>query len=274
MTAPDDYALGRSGAETQRLILQHQIYGQITRRFLQAAGIGIGMKILEVGSGAGDVALLLADLVGPRGHVTGVEVNAEIVRTARRRVEAAGWKNVQFLVGDAREVSTGSDFDAVVGRWVLMFLPDPAAVLRDLLPRLRPGGIVAFQENDFSYPPTVFPETELSRQIQRWSIPPPGSPGPDMRMGTKLFRVYLESGLPAPQLVVEAPAGGGADWPGYEYMAQTLRSLMPALRRIAGLDPEKVDVGTLAKRLRDDVVGRRGIHLLPLMFGAWARKTG
>src|SRR5262249_52872410 len=63
----DTYVLGRTDAETKRLILQDQIYGPITRGFFQAAGIGMGMKVLDVGSGAGDVALLLADLVGPRG---------------------------------------------------------------------------------------------------------------------------------------------------------------------------------------------------------------
>jgi 2-polyprenyl-3-methyl-5-hydroxy-6-metoxy-1,4-benzoquinol methylase len=68
-----DYALGRSAAETRRLIAQHQIYGPITRRFLTAAGVSAGMRVLDLGSGAGDVALLLADLVGPQGRVVGVD---------------------------------------------------------------------------------------------------------------------------------------------------------------------------------------------------------
>ena len=67
----DTYALGRSAAETQRLIRQAQIYGPLTRQFFATAGITAGMKVLDVGSGAGDVALLLADLVGPRGAVVG-----------------------------------------------------------------------------------------------------------------------------------------------------------------------------------------------------------
>ena len=75
----DSYALGRSTAETRRLIRQAQIYGPITRQFLVSAGIGTGMKVLDVGSGAGDVALLLADLVGPRGDVVGVEMNPVIL---------------------------------------------------------------------------------------------------------------------------------------------------------------------------------------------------
>src|SRR5262245_42955850 len=206
---PDTYVLGRTDAETRRLILQNQIYGPITRRFFQAAGIGTGMKVLDVGSGAGDVALLVADLVGPRGRVVGVEVNPAIIKTAEARVEAAGWKTVTFFAGDIREAPLDSDFDAVVGRWILMYLPDPAAMLRYLATRLRVGGIVAFHENDFTYPPGIFPPSELSRQVQRWTIPPPGTPGPEMQMGTKLFKAYTDAGFPPPELMVEAPVGGG-----------------------------------------------------------------
>jgi len=268
---PDNYALGRSERETRRLILQHQIYGPVTRRFFEAAGIGAGMKALDIGSGAGDVALLLADLVGPRGRVVGVDMNPEILETARARAAAAGWRNVEFVAGDALHLDLDRDFDVVAGRWVLMHVPDPAALLRHLVTRLRTGGIVAFHENDFTYPPTVLPPTDLSAQIQRWSIHPCEGPGAEMRMGTKLLRAYVAAGLPEPQFVVEAPAGGGSDWPGYEYVADTLRSLMPMLQQRAGVDPDEVQVDTLADRLREDVARVQGIHILPIMFGAWSR---
>jgi hypothetical protein len=56
-----------------------------------------------------------------------------------------------------------------------------------------------------------------------------------------------------------------ADWPGYDYVAETLRSLLPALHRLTGLDPGKVDIDTLAARLRDDVTSRQAIQMLPIM---------
>ena len=269
MTKPESYPLGRTEAETRRLILQAHIYGPLTRRFFQAAGIGAGMKVLDIGSGAGDVAMLAADLVGPRGRVVGVDMNGEILETARRRAAAAGFANVTFHAGDVREIAFEDEFDAVVGRWVLMYVPDPAALLRSLIARLRPGGIVAFHENDFTYPPTTFPATESMTRLQKWSIPPPGTPGPSMRMGTKLYATYLAAGLPGPNFVLEAPAGGGADWPGYEYAVETLRSLLPALQEMIGLDPAEVDIDTLTDRLRQEVVANQGIQMLPLMFGAW-----
>jgi SAM-dependent methyltransferase len=268
----DSYALGRSTAETRRLIRQAQIYGPITRQFLVSAGIGTGMKALDVGSGAGDVALLLADLVGPRGGVVGVEMNPVILETARARVDAVGWTNVTFLDGDVTSVALEDDFDAVVGRWVLMYLPDPVAVLRRLLGRLRPGGIVAFQENDFTYPPTTFPPAHLHQQVMRWTTPPPGSPGPDQQMGSKLYRTYLDAGLPEPQLRLDAPVGGGEDWPGYAYVADTVRSLLPMMEQMGVVSAEDVDIETLADRLRAEALELRGVQMLPIVMGAWARK--
>jgi SAM-dependent methyltransferase len=286
MNPSDPYVLGRSERETRRLILQHQVFGPLTRRFFQTAGIGPGMKVLDIGSGAGDVALLAADLVGLQGKVVGVDLNAEILETARARTRAVGWTNVSFEAGDVRELGLDDDFDAVVGRWVLMHVPDPVALLRHAATRLRAGGIVAFHENDFTYPPTTFPLTSFSEDVNSWAIPPvdeamrrwenparlvPGRPEP--QMGTKLYRTYVEAGLPGPQLMLEAAIGGGPDWPGYELFAETIRSLLPALQKTAGVDPEKVGVDTLAARLRKAVTERNGVHMMPMMIGAWSRKA-
>jgi ubiquinone/menaquinone biosynthesis C-methylase UbiE len=268
----DTYALGRTAAETQRLIRQAQIYGPITRQFLVSAGIGAGMKVLDVGSGAGDVALLLADLVGPRGDVVGVEMNPAILETARARVDAAGWANVTFLHGDVISIGLDDDFDAVVGRWILMYLRDPVTVLRGLVGRVRPGGIIAFQENDFTYPPTTFPPAPLHQQVMRWTTPPPGSGGPEQQMGSKLHQTYLDAGLPAPQLRLDAPVGGGEDWPGYAYVADTVRSLLPMMEQMGAVSAEDVDIDTLADRLRAEALGQGGVQMLPIIMGAWARK--
>jgi tRNA A58 N-methylase Trm61 len=100
-TEDPGYVMGRTEHETQRLRRQGQLYGPLTRRLLVAAGVGLGMRILDVGSGAGDVALLLADLVGPTGSVVGIDTNAEILAVARQRVLALGWTNVSFVTGQA-----------------------------------------------------------------------------------------------------------------------------------------------------------------------------
>ena len=64
------------------------------------------MRVLDIGSGAGDVALVAAELVGPEGEVVGVDMNPEILETARDRVRQAGHRNVKFLAGDVHTLDT------------------------------------------------------------------------------------------------------------------------------------------------------------------------
>ena len=117
------YTMGRSAAETERLIEQSHLYERVTLRMLRNAGVDTGMKVLDIGSGAGDVAMAAAQLVGPGGSVVGVDLNPDILETARTRVREAGHHNIAFIAGDAREVELPDDFDALIGRLVLMYLP-------------------------------------------------------------------------------------------------------------------------------------------------------
>src|SRR5215212_4010470 len=129
-TKPPAYLMGRSEAETRRLMAQHQLYSRFTRRLLEDAGIAEGMKVLDIGSGAGDVALLAAELVGPTGSVVGVELDPDLLAVARERARRAGLTNVTFYLGDAADTVPDQCFDALIGRWILVFLPDPVAALR------------------------------------------------------------------------------------------------------------------------------------------------
>ncbi len=139
------YTMGRSKEETNRLIQQSGLYEDITRCLLRDAGIFNGMKVLDIGSGAGDVAFAAAELVGSEGQVVGVDMNAEILETARTRAQETGDANIKFVAGDAQTLDLPSDFDALIGRLVLMYLADPVDALKQLATRVRLGGIVAFQ---------------------------------------------------------------------------------------------------------------------------------
>ena len=119
------YTMGRSKGEEERLIQQSQLYNALTWGFLKEAGLSSGMKVLDIGSGTGDVAMTAAELVGQEGAVVGVDLNAEILETARTRAREAGLSNLEFIVGDARTLDLGGDFDALIGRLVLMYMSDP-----------------------------------------------------------------------------------------------------------------------------------------------------
>jgi len=271
-TDPAHYALGRSRAEAERLMLQHRIYGPSTRRLLTSAGISAGMRVLDVGSGAGDVTLLLADLVGPTGEVVGLEVAAASIALAAERAAAAGvGSTVRFVAADLRneDLDVGR-FDAIVGRWVLMYQPDPVALLRRLARMLVPGGVMAFQESDLVDMHEPFPTSPLHARITSWMRPSIDS-GVEVQMGPKLFRSFVAAGFPAPSVHIDTPAGGGPGWVGYEYLAATMRSLLPMLVTFAGVDEADVDVDTLADRLREEIVGLDAVQPLASVYGAWAR---
>ncbi|HMD56299.1 MAG TPA: class I SAM-dependent methyltransferase [Solirubrobacteraceae bacterium] len=105
------------------------------------------MRVLDVGCGPGDVSLLLSELVGRGGSVIGVERDGEALATARRRAVESDVSNVDFVVGDFRDVELDDvPFDALVGRLVLMYQGDPAAAVAAAARHVRPGGVVVFAE--------------------------------------------------------------------------------------------------------------------------------
>ena len=270
-TQDAQYTMGRSETETRRLIEQSQLYDGVTRRFLNAAGIEKGMKVLDIGSGAGDVALTLAEFVGNDGAVVGVDVNAEILETARSRAATAGITNVEFIAGDARTLDLPDDFDAIVGRLVLMYMAEPGDALRQLATRLRPGGIVAFQEIELTfYRALAHPDTPLVNKLTAGAIAVFEQSGAHIGMGLHLYRAFVDAGLPEPTLHFETPMGGPAAWPGYEFLANSIRSILPLMEKYGIATAEEVEVATLAERLRAEVVAAKRPLLLPPHITAYA----
>ena len=107
-TADPPYPLGNTSAEHARLIRQAAIWDPFTERLFRDTGIGPGQRVLDIGSGVGDVAMLAAkSFVGPSGVVVGVEREPVTIATARSRVAKAGLSNVSFLESDVRGVADG-----------------------------------------------------------------------------------------------------------------------------------------------------------------------
>ena len=266
------YTMGRSKEETERLIQQSGLYEDITRRFLKEAGLFTGMKVLDIGSGAGDVAFAAAELVGSEGEVVGVDMNAEILETARSRAQEAGFANIEFVAGDAQTLDLPNDFDALIGRLVLMYLADPVDTLKQLAARVRPGGIVAFQEVEFStYEATARPNTPMLNQLAEWGIEVFRRSGANVGMGLDLYGTFVDAGLPEPTLQYSAPVGGPAAWAGYEFIANGFRSLVPLMEAFGIAAAQDVDVETLAERLRAEVVASKRPLILPPHVTAWAQ---
>ncbi|HKF36363.1 MAG TPA: methyltransferase domain-containing protein [Ktedonobacteraceae bacterium] len=86
------------GEEIQCLLRPSRLYDPCTQRLLEQTDITAGMKVLDVGSGAGDVTFLAGEPVGEKGMVVGVEHDLAPLEMAQARACAAGLTQVSFLV--------------------------------------------------------------------------------------------------------------------------------------------------------------------------------
>jgi SAM-dependent methyltransferase len=229
------------------------------------------MHVLDVGCGAGDVSLLAASLVGPSGSVLGVDRSADSIALAERRAAHSGDRGrMRFEASELETLDGEPVFDAVVGRAVLMYQPDPAAIIRRLACLLRPGGLVVFHE--FAMPMTrSVPEGPLFRQVVEWCLQTFDRAGFEIDMGSKLARAFTDAGLPAPTMHLSGLAASTEGSPVFDYYAQTLRSLLPAAERLGVVSPAEVDVDTLAARLGAEAEALRACVMPPPLVGAWAR---
>jgi ubiquinone/menaquinone biosynthesis C-methylase UbiE len=266
------YALGHSEQELERLDQQAQFFKPFTRQLFQQAGLAAGMRVLDVGSGAGDVAFLVAELVGPGGEVIGADRGADAVQWATARARAKNIGNVRFLEGDPTEMQFDRPFDAVVGRLVLMFYPDPVAAVRKLAGHVREEGLIIFQEFDLANARSVpqSPTFEHHVNLIKQTL---SATGARTQQGLEMYSVFLAAGLSGPTMRMDAMVGGGPDVPAYELVAGVIRSLLPAMEKLNIATAAEVDVSTLAQRIRDEVVAAKGVLVSPGLIGSWVRRS-
>lgn len=266
-----DYALGHAEAELRRLSTQARLIDPITRRFLEAARITKGMRILDIGSGAGDVAFLCGELVGPTGEVVGTDLALAAVERAELRARNAGSGTISFRHGDPAELNFDEPFDAIVGRYVLQFMPDPAQSLRRIVRHLRPGGVVVFHELDWdgarSSPPSPTYDKVcgwLSRTIE--------GAGAQVRLGARLASLFEEAGLPSPVLRLEAVISSGPRAVDVVRLVTDLvETQLPTMERLGIASASQVEPLTLADRILSEI-GAVGTLMGRSEIGAWTTR--
>ncbi len=265
-----DYVLGHTTTEQLRLIRQARFLAPATERFLRDAGISSGMRVLDIGCGMGDVAMLVAQLVGPAGRVVSIDLDQASVETAERRASASGFDNARFYRADIVGFTDVEPFDAIVGRLVLEFLPDPVAAICRLGELLHPGGIMALQEPSWkiwlaytSHLPLRSAVTTLLRDTFL-------AGGANTEMELPLYRGFTAANLTEPQLRLDLPIG---DSP--EFRAMLYDLLLAVWKRAEGCGLPLAALGdpaTLASRLDDELNTQRAFASFVALVGAFARK--
>ncbi|MFG1608103.1 hypothetical protein [Actinoplanes sp. NPDC049265] len=163
-------------------------------------------------------------------------------------------------------------FDAVVGRYILLYLPAPADALRHLAGMLRSGGVLIFHEIDLTEAHPTWPVCDVWDDSYRLLATVYRAAGATPDFGRRIHRTFLDAGLPAPRIESVTPVGG-PDSMVVDWLAMSLVSLEPALTA-AGLSlPGGLRFDdSLGDRLRSALAERDSEVIGPAQYGAWTRK--
>lgn len=266
-----DYALGHSEDELVRLGTQAAVIDPIFRRTLAEAGISRGMRVLDIGCGPGYVSTLLAEMVGPEGEIVGVDISETALRTARSRIEELGLKNIRFELGDPAKMTFDKPFDAVVGRYILMFLPDPAATLRAVARHLKPNGILAFHEVSWGGARSL-PPAPIFDACCRWLRDTVKWMKADPEMGMNLPAAFAAAGLPCPAMRVEQQIGGGEQaFEAVRLIVDLIRTQLGSVVASGVASEDEVSIETLMDRVMREIAVDRSTVVGRGEVGAWAK---
>ncbi|MEZ4705694.1 MAG: methyltransferase domain-containing protein [Caldilineaceae bacterium] len=245
----------------------------MTRRFLADAGIVPGMRVLEIGCGNGEVTQELAELVGPNGSIVALDRNEGRLAMARERMQEQGIAHVHFATADVTgglsELAAlqGEPFDALVGRRVLMYLPDPAAVLGRLSERLRSGGLVVFEEADATMVPARISPLPAHDQVAAWLRSMLIAEGANPAMGFALPAMLVQAGLRFERIRAEAVILSQ----GTQFSYSVLLKLMQSRLIAAGIATQ-AEVDALMDQLDVEASDPTHVYVGAMSFCAWAYK--
>ena len=243
---------------------------EMTERMLDDAGIGLDMRVLDIGCGPGAVSLMLSRRVGNHGHVFAVDRNPQMLQTAREKAREAGVSNLTFIEGglDVAFPERGT-LDAVVGRRVLMYQPDAAQAVAQLADAICTGGVIAFHEHDTVAMSDGRTSLPLHDRVRAWLREMLRLEGANLHMGFELHAALSAAGLAVERVRAEANVlTPSAAYP----VAAILRAVLPRLLKHGIATEADVDVETLDDRLAAERREAGATCLWEMVFCAWARK--
>jgi SAM-dependent methyltransferase len=267
MTEASHYAI-RGGVEgRERLRILARVMHASTTSLLDRLGIEEGLKCLDVGCGGGDVILELARRVGPRGRVVGVDLDATKLDLARQEIEAHGIQNVDFHALDIANLDKGSDFDLVYARFLLTHLRDPAPAIEAFFNHLRPGGLTALEDIDFSGSFT-WPESVAFRRYCELYCATVRKRGGDPDIGPRLPLLLADGGFDQVELNIVQPVGTTGEVKLLNPI--TMENIADSVLKDGLASREEID--EVIEGLYELAANPRTVAGLPRIVQAWGRR--
>lgn len=262
------YVIDGGQAGKQRLRLLASVMEPTTSRLFDRLGLRMGMTCLDVGSGGGDVTLLLAGRVGPTGRVVGVDFDRDILRLAETEAQRVFPGRVEYRWADAENLQLPSTFNFVYARFLLSHLRHPQRCLAGMIAAVQPGGWIATEDIDFEgqfcHPPSRAVERygELYQAVVRRK-------GADPTLGRKLPALFLEAGLKDVQFEVLQPTFRTG--PGKRLAEVTMARIATAV--VAEGLAEAAEVEAITAELEAYARDETTVLSAPRVVQCWARRS-
>jgi len=206
MTATGNYAIHGGVSGRERLRVLGRVMAAPTAALLDRVGVHDGHACIDVGCGGGDASLELAWRASPSGSVVGLDLDGVKLQIAREEAARRGVKNLEFRHADFREFAADAAYDVVYARFLLTHLSDPAAAVQSFFRCLRPGGMVAVEDIDFSGMFTHPPSPATQRYIELYCATVRNR-GADPNIGPRLPSLLIDAGFDEVGVAVVQPVG-------------------------------------------------------------------
>lgn len=248
-------------------------FSSITENLLRSVPLQAGQRVLDIGCGHGDVTRAIARLVGASGQVVGVDASQPALDQARSIAAVEGHAPIEYVRADLSDLGAlGAAFDCIVGRRVLMYLPDPAAVLSGLVDRLRPGGALALQEHDGTMTPGRVGAWPVHDLVHGWMWETVRREGADLHLGLALPQLVTAAGARVQSVWAQAIFAGHEEGVHYP-MHEIVRAMVPRIVAHGVATEAEMDLPTLQARLAAERAASASSYVSDMAVCVVARKA-
>ncbi len=254
--------------EIQRMEALEKFFLNNTRDTFKRLGIKEGMSCVDFGCGGGETTLLMAEMVGRSGHVTGIDLSPKVTEFCKRKAEQRNLKNLEFIVTDFYDTKLDEKFDLVYSSFALEYLDDPQRGIREILRVAKNGANIVIEDSDnevWYY----YPDDESVQQFRVVISKIVKFMGGDDSFGRKLYSFLRKAGL-NPQIEASTRCITKQN---LEIWDVTLRVAEKLREHIVGAGlVESTQFDRMMSELKNFLKREDAIFFLPIMVRAIARK--